>query len=154
MITKSLRASPVSRLVNSFRSSGVARSFLRNNGKRAGFLPAPLRLPPWVGLGTAASLALRILDVGLQFYAAIIATMGFAKNPLRLLCIFVCVVGFIGRIIEAGAQGGGFFSQTRCLLKINCVHRIIPFLLGMNTVYYNQDNLSRVKSKLVWGYSL
>jgi hypothetical protein len=50
MITKSRLASPVSLLINSARSSSVARSFLRNNGKRAGFLPAPFRLPPWVAV--------------------------------------------------------------------------------------------------------
>lgn len=45
-MTKSRLASPVRRAKNSARSLIVALSFLLKDGKRAGFRPAPFRLPP------------------------------------------------------------------------------------------------------------
>jgi hypothetical protein len=187
IIWKSFRALPVSRPMNSLRSTSVARNFLRNNGKRAGLRPAPFRLPPWVDLGmiTAheltnfrgefesksfdklntrmvlfqlhdkASKALYsrfvfslvyLIGVELNTYSrywlspawqSVVAVGVVCLDKLRKFISNVCspnINDYVGRDWTA------VFVVCLAYL-VSCFHRFISLL---NTVYRNQDNLSRV----------
>lgn len=57
---KSLRASPVSKAINSFFSFLLARSFFVNTGSEVNLRPAPSRLPPCVCFGVVDSESNRI----------------------------------------------------------------------------------------------
>jgi len=149
MVTKSCRASPVSRLINSLRSSLVARSFFRNTGKRAGLRPAPFRLPPWVDLGT---FRLLLAHTAARVRRFIVASVKMAVVGFKNLHTFPAVSPIFAASGVPCSLAALFANERRLTMRISgkspfefYCHCFISFY-KMNTVYHNQDELIITKS--------
>lgn len=163
-IKKSLRASPESMSINSLCSSSFARSRFQKDGKRAGFRPAPVRLPPWVlGLETIAMTRCRRL-VSVGVIGGLCQLLTNAATRIRGFIVAPVIVGVVGFKNTCTARAiPTIFSASSVprplaalpankrrfsvLVSFKCFfeffgHRLISFL-DMNTVYTNQDRMSR-----------